>query len=346
MNETVFNLQTEKAGENAIEKKIELILTVGQVLVESGAANDKITRVIERVATFMDIPEKDYSLHIMKQIIFLEVTHDKKILCSFRKCGTGIDFEKIYAITKLTWQILKESVSLKEFESKLKKIATQPKNYSHGQIIFAVGAACGGFCYLFGGNIFEAMYTALCAMAGKFCQITLLGRKVNEFISIAFAAFVATVLAYLFPEESLKTTAACALFLVPGVPIINAVIDATNKSFLIAVTEIFRTLCILVAMTVGIVFAINICLQFNEANFIDFLLMETTAESSMFFMAIAAAICSAGFAVPLNMPKKFLWIVGLLGAFSVCFRLILHFNLGLNPEHSTFITFRNNGKSG
>ena len=321
-----------------LDQKIELLLTAGQLLTENGATNDKTIRVLNRIAAFMEIPEKNVRLQIMHQHIFLEIFDGEKSVFAFRKCPKiGVDFQIIYSITKISWQIFKKSVTLEELKKILEDIAAQPKIYSHGKIIFAVGCACGGFCCLFGGTVFEIFYTAICAMIGKFFQIKLLEYKVNEFLSIAFAAFIATSCAYLFPTESLKPTVACALFLVPGVPIINAVIDTMNKFFPKASAELFRTFCIILSMTIGIFFAVETFFKMDDKNFMDFILLETVPDANIFLLATAAAICSIGFAIPLNMPKKFLYVVGILGASSVFSRYFLYFVVGFNAEYSTFI---------
>lgn len=174
---------------NELDKKIDLILTVGQILNENGATNDKIVRVLNRIAIFMKIPRENLSLHITKQIIFLEIFDGEKSFVSFRKCKkSAIDFEIIYSITKISWQILKKSLTLDELKKIFEDLSSKQKIYSHWQIIFAVGIACGGFCCLFGGNFFEIICTSISAMAGKFAQIKLLRHKVNEFLAIEFAA--------------------------------------------------------------------------------------------------------------------------------------------------------------
>ena len=321
-----------------MQEKINLILTVGQLLIENGATNDKTIRVIKRIAAFLKIPEENISLQIMKQIIFLEVFDGEKSIRAFRKCNkTAVDFFIIYSLTKISWKILKEKFTLEDLKFFLETITDKQKIYSHWQIIFAVGCACGGFCFLFGGNIFEVIFTAICAMIGKFSQIKLSQHKVNEFLTITFAAFVATGCAYFFTTESLKPTVACALFLVPGVPLINAVIDTMNKFFLKAIVEFFRVFCIILSMTVGIVLAVGIFFKMDRLNIIDFILMNTTPDANIILLALAAAICAIGFAIPLNMPKKFLCIVGVLGAFAICFRNFFHNYVGLSTEYSIFI---------
>ena len=262
----------------------------------------------------------------------------KKKVVSFRKCNkTAVDFNIIYSITKISWQILKKSVSLDELKKFFDDINSKPKIYSHLQIILAVGIACGGFCCLFGGNFLEIICTSISAMAGKFAQIKLLKYKMNEFLAIDLAAFVATSFAYFLHPTSVMPMVACSLFLIPGVPIVNAVVDMLNKFFLKALTEFFRAFLIIVSMTAGIAFSVEIFFQIYNINFRDFILLETTPDANIFILALAAAICAIGFALPLNTPKKFLYIVGILGASTIFTRKFFDVSVGLSPEYSILI---------
>ena len=174
-------------------------------------------------------------------------------------------------------------------------------------------------------------------MAGKFAQIKLLKHKVNEFLAISFAAFIATTFAYFSHPTSVMPMIACSLFLIPGVPIVNAVIDVLNKFFLKALTEFFRAFLIILSMTAGIILAVEIFFQIDNTNFQEFILLETISEANIFILAAAAAICAIGFAIPLNMPKKFLYIVGILGASTIFTRNFLNFSVEMSPEYSTLI---------
>lgn len=320
-----------------VEKKMELILTAGQLLIENGATNDKTIRVLNRIALFMKIPKENIRLHIMRQIIFFEVFDGEREVLSFRKCNkTAVDFNVIYSLTKISWQILKKSVSLDKLKKIFEEINSKPKIYSHWQVIFAVGIACGGFCCLFGGNFLEIICTEISAMAGKFVQIKLLKHKVNEFLAITFSAFTATTVAYFSHPTSVMPMVACSLFLIPGVPIVNAVIDMLNKFFLKAMIELLRVFLIVSSMTTGIALSAEIFFQIDNTSFLEFILLKTTTDTNIFILAAAAAICSIGFAIPLNMPKKFLYIVGILGASTIFTRNFLN-SADLSPEYSTLI---------
>lgn len=52
---------------------------------------------------------------------------------------------------------------------------------------------------------------------------------------------------------------ACTLFIVPGVPLINFVTDMVSNHVQVGITRAMITLMIIIAMSFGIVFAIQIC---------------------------------------------------------------------------------------
>ena len=51
-----------------IGQKAELILTVGQLLMENGADTPQIVRDMKRVAAYMGIPAEKFHLHIMYKL--------------------------------------------------------------------------------------------------------------------------------------------------------------------------------------------------------------------------------------------------------------------------------------
>lgn len=324
----------EKTAE--LNEKTELLLNVGKILIENGATNDKTIRILNRFADFMKISEKNLSIQINQQIIFLKLFDGEKNILSFTKCNkTAVDFCIIDSITKISRQIKKNSLSLTDLKNFLRDIEEKPKIYSHWQIIFAVGLACGGFCCLFGGDFLEIICTIISAMAGKFAQIKLSQKKVNEFLTITFAAFAATTVAYFLHPTSIMPMIACALFLVPGVPIINTALNMLNKFFLNAPAEISRIFFIILSMTTGIIISVETFFEINQKHFWDFISFERPLETNIFILAAAAAICAIGFAIPLNMPKKFLYIVGILGASTVFTRYFLSFYLEVCVEYTT-----------
>lgn len=317
-----------------ISKKAELILTVGQLLVEHGASTDRVVRDMKRVAAFMGISENKFHLHVMYTTLLLNISDGLRSHTSFRKClKHGVDMRIISAVSKLTWRALREHYTLEEFEGNLKEIANQPRYYVLWQNLLATGIACGAFCTLFGCDFNAAIYTAVCAMLGKFVQIRCTHAGINEFVGIAAAAFTATLAAFF--AHFLPTTTqwhpiiACALFLVPGIPIINGLTDLLNTYLLGGAAQFIKTLLIVGAMTFGIVFALEI---FPVADFTDLKMLPASDYRSF---AIAAAFGAVGFSILFNLPPRLLIAVGIGGALSVCTRNFLIFEIGTTAAIGT-----------
>ena len=136
-----------------IGTKMHLLLHTGQMLMENGADSDRTVRNMMRTAAYMGIPKDRIHQHVMYTTLMLNVNDEQHSYTEFRKCTThGINMTTLTAISKLTWRALEKNYSLHEFERHLLRIKNKPRNYPVWLTAFGAGAACGGFCKLFGGS--------------------------------------------------------------------------------------------------------------------------------------------------------------------------------------------------
>ena len=329
-----------------INQKMELILTVGQILAENGATTDRIIRNSQRVAAFMQIPEENFHLQVMPSILFLHVYDGEKTHFSFRSCEKhGVDMNIIATISQFSWHALKKKYSAEKFQEILNGIIERKKIYTQLLTYLAPGIACGAFCILFGGDFLAAIYTAICAAIGKFLQIKLLKFGINSFVTITFAALVSTVAAYFahfLPTQTIWVPLlACSLFLIPGVPIINSAIDTLNGFLVNGLVQTFRTILISLGMTVGIVIALVVCTGFDPFNFMELCLtlanLNLAPQYNLFIWTLAAAVAAIGFSILFNMPIRCLLTIGLLGTLAVFTRNILMIEFNLSQEIGSFV---------
>lgn len=175
----------------------------------------------------------------------------------------------------------------------------------------AAGFACGGFCIQFGCDWTAFFYASIAAILGFRLRAFLNELGSNGYANIAIAAFVSTMLAWLSAYLSFPLIAdhlpaalasllhsdtpwhplmACALFIVPGVPIINFVSDMLDNHFEMGLNRALNTLLMVVAMSFGIAVAIKVC---GIDNFAKNLSM--VPHNSYWAYAIAAAVSAMGF---------------------------------------------------
>ena len=303
------DLNRDSKDTQNMEKKIYLILRIGQILMESGADTNRIVRNMKRVGSFLNIPEKKLHIHITFTTIMVNISMGEKSLTNFQKCYKhGIDMTAISAISKLSWRAIEENLSIKEFEHQLKIICNRKRHYKKPVVLLGAGVACGGFSLLFGGDIFAFLYTSICAMIGFWMRTRCHAWNVNPYASIAISAFVATISAYFMHFLPSQTPwhplIACSLFIVPGVPLINAIDDLVDDFIVSGITRAVNTILMVGSMTFGIAFAIRLC---QVKDFTSLNIMPT--EMSWIVCLIAAVIAAVGFSTIFNTPPRLLFTI-------------------------------------
>ena len=124
---------------------------------------------------------------------------------------------------------------------------------------------------------------------------------------------------------------ACTLFLVPGIPLINAVDDLLNNFIVSGMTRAMNTLLVVGSMTFGIVIAIRL------GNVADFTSVSLQPDTIYFSQAIAAAISATGFSIIFNVPRRLLPVVAVGGIITVLLRNICVMQFGLSPAAGSFL---------
>ena len=278
-----------------IERKIQLILRVGKVLMESGADTNRIVRNMKRVGVFMKIPERRLQIHITFTTIMVNINTGDKSITNFQKCYRhGVDMTAISGISKLSWRAIEQDYSLYEFEKELRFICLRKRYYKKPLVMISAGLACGGFSLLFGGDFFAFIYTSICAMIGYWTRMKCNLLKFNPYASIAISAFIATICAYFIHFMPTNTPwhplIACSLFIVPGIPLINAIDDLVDNYITAGMTRAINTLLMIGSMTFGIAFAIKLC------QVQDFTNLSIISSNSYLICAIASAVAAIGLA--------------------------------------------------
>ena len=316
--------------EKQLRRKLDLLLKTGQMLVESAADTNRIIRNMNRVAAFLGLPEEHLHIYVQFNMLMVNLSDDEHSFTKFQRCTKhGINMTTISLISKLSWKAIAEDYTIEQYAEELEKIKNRPRNYTPLQVAIGTGFACGGFCIQFGCDWMAFFYASLAAAIGMYLRGFLLRRGYNNYMGIAVAAFVSTILAYLtmFLPDSWTSTPlhpllACALFIVPGVPLINFVDDMLDNYIQVGLTRAINTFLIIVAMSFGIAFFLKI----SNFDLTQFYKIPMIPHNTYIDYAVAAAISAMGFSMIFNIPRRLLWVVAIGGIIAVCTRNFV--NLG------------------
>ncbi len=308
---------------DAIHRKMDLLLTLGQLLMEHGASTSQIQHDMIRAAAYMGIPSKNISIHLSYTTLMLNINDKTHSYTDFRKTlKHGTNTTTLSILSKLTWKAIENDFTLDEFENRLRNIQKMEPKYPTWVLILGGGLACGAFNLLFGGTILSAWITTFCTIIAFYVRMLCNRWGVNVYISVAIAAFTGTMLAYCshyFASsiDMLYAMISCSLFMIPGVPLINAVDDMMSNHIVSGVTRAIHTALIVGGIAVGI----DMALLFDQTSrFSELSILPTTLYPLQMGAAIVAA---AGFAVIFNTPHRLLWIISLGSVIVIFIRNVL-----------------------
>jgi len=324
-------------SKKTLRRKLDLLLRTGQILMESSADTSRVKRNMERTAAYLGLPKENLHMNIDYYMLQVNVSDEYHSFSKMQRCDKHvINMLAIQEVSKLSWRAIQKDYSLDKYEEELEKIANGKHYYKDWMIAIGAGLACGGFCIQFGCDWTAFFYASIAAILGNRLRMFLNHSGSNLYANFAIAAFVSTILAWLssflstptvqaalpeflrpilFTETPWHPLLACALYIVPGVPLINAVNDLLDNHINTGLVRAMNTLLIVIAMSFGIMLAIK-CGSFD--GFAKDL--STIPHHSFYVYAVAAAISAMGFATIYNIPYRLMPWIAVGGIICVCTR--------------------------
>ncbi|MFV0469958.1 MAG: threonine/serine exporter ThrE family protein [Dysgonomonas sp.] len=238
-----------------------LSLDIGTYLLASGAHCGRLNTNIKRMAI-------TWGFDIQMQPTFRGLLVTVQNLNDESDCVTmykdapshTVHLQVLTDISRLSWKVYEDKMNFEETEQAYAAI-TQKKHYSALVIALAVGISCAGLCLLASGDCINALLAFIGAFVGYTFRHSIAELKFNAMISISIAAFITTLITglgtiYGLGENPEVAMATAVLYLIPGVPLINCVIDLIegylSSSINRALFAGFILLCIAAGMTLCI----------------------------------------------------------------------------------------------
>ena len=311
-----------------IHRKLDVLLNIGKLLMECGADTNRIIEEMLKAATFMGI---SYTT------IMVNLLHKERSITVFRKTPVHVpNMAMINAVSKLTWRAFERHYSLTTYEQLISKLDCTIPVYPDWIKGIACALGSAGLAFLYSGDIIAFIVTVICSLIGYFGRTLSVRFGCNEYVGIAIGGFAAMVSAYGFyshiEQDSLVyVLVCCTLFMIPGVPLINSVIDTINNHILSGITRAIRTILIVGSMTLGMAMALYFS-PMPAFSFVDIKPHVLTIEQ-----IIGAFTAAASFAVLFNAPVRLLVSIGIGGVLCVFIRNLLTVEFGFSIPGATFV---------
>lgn len=320
-----------------IHRKLDVLLNIGKLLMECGADTNRIIEEMLKAATFMGIPHDYLNIHISYTTIMVNLLHKEQSITVFRKTPVHVpNMAMINAVSKLTWRAFERHYSLTTYEQLISKLDSTIPVYPDWIKGIACALGSAGLAFLYSGDMIAFIVTVICSLIGYFTRTLSVRLGCNEYVGIALGGFAAMVSAYGFyshiEQDSLVyVLVCCTLFMIPGVPLINSVIDTINNHILSGITRAIRTILIVGSMTLGMAMALYFS-PMPAFSFVDIKPHVLSIEQ-----IIGSFMAAASFAVLFNAPVRLLLSIGIGGVLCVFIRNLLAVELGFSIAGATFV---------
>ena len=241
----------------------ESLLSIGKFIAEYSAhlmgAGVHTSRVVRNTKRIGEAFGLDVKLSVFHRNIILTII-DKE---TNEACNEVIDipahpisFEHNSELSALSWEAVDNHLSLEEF--KYKKIISAPRIHSLF-VLLLVGFANASFCKLFGGDLISMGIVFSATITGFYLKQQMQAKKINHYVVFIVSAFVASLCAstaLIFDTTSEIAMATSVLYLVPGVPLINGVIDIVEGYVLTGFARLTEASLLIVSIAIGLSFTL------------------------------------------------------------------------------------------
>lgn len=174
--------------------------------------------------------------------------------------ASPISFERNSELSALSWEAFDRHLPLKELKEKYDTLIASPR-IDPLFVLILVGLANASFCKLFGGDFCSMCIVFSATITGFFLKQQMAAAKINHYITFIVSAFVASLCAstsLIFETTSEIAIATSVLFLVPGVPLINGVIDIVEGYVLTGFARLTEAALLVASIATGMAFTLLI----------------------------------------------------------------------------------------
>lgn len=243
----------------------ESLLSIGKFIAEysahlmgTGVHTSRVIRNTKRIGEAFGLDVKLSVFH--RNIILTIIDKDTNEACNevIDIPAHPISFEHNSELSALSWEAVDNHLSLEELKDKYKKIISAPRIHPLF-VLLLVGFANASFCKLFGGDLISMGIVFSATITGFYLKQQMQAKKINHYVVFIVSAFIASLCAstaLIFDTTSEIAMATSVLYLVPGVPLINGVIDVVEGYILTGFARLTEASLLIVSIAIGLSFTL------------------------------------------------------------------------------------------
>lgn len=233
----------------------DLLLDVATAMMAAGSHTSRVVKSVLRMAqsfgyeVYITITQKNMTMMARKESDVESITLVRSIK------HPSINFNTVSELSALSWHIHDEDITIDQARAHYDEIMARPR-ISRWVVLILVACANASFCQLFGGDMIGCGLVFVATLVAFFIRQELMARKFNHPLIFVVSAMVSSMITGLGLEFDWGTTpeiaiATSVLFLIPGVPLINALMDILEGHVLNGIARFVNATILIVSIAIG-----------------------------------------------------------------------------------------------
>ena len=326
-------------SQEALAEALDVVLRFGAAMLRSGDTAFRVRDSMGRLARALGIERLAVHITIGGMTATAQAGAQSVILTR-EVAPLGVDASRTAALERLA-RSSKPGLAPAALAAEIDAIERTPALHSLLPIALSMAVASAGFSYLNGGDV---LATSAAAVAGGLGQAarTLLSRKgFNQFAMTALCAVLASGIYCLIVLGFGVRTFALAhavgfissvLFLVPGFPLVAALLDLAQHQTMAGIGRLFYG----VLLTLAAAFGLSIVAALAGLTPAEEPAAGLGIEpATLLWRAVACFAGGCGYGILFNNPLRTVFVVGALSMLGNEIRLALH-DVGMTLPPATF----------
>lgn len=246
----------EGADQAAVRDVASFLADYASLLLGCGATCIRIEKNTKRMADAFGL---GFDISIMPTHVYVSVWENETAYreVAVRKTAScGISFNLNAKLSRLSWEVADRHLDFSSTVGCFDRIReTRPTDWK--EVLVLTSIANASFCRLFGGDVPAMLIVFITTLVGYRLKQIMLADKRDVRLTFVCASFFSASLSacgHVFdigttPEIALGTS---VLYLIPGVPYINAVSDLIYKHYLCAFNRFIDAAVLTACLSVGL----------------------------------------------------------------------------------------------
>ena len=336
------DVQDEPAPQNgvSIPELSTFLVEYCSVQLGVGGQTQRVARTAERIAESYGC---SLQLAVLPRHFIMNVSDGKN--SSTWKASVGaihngpLNFRLLAELNTLSWKAHDHLLSFQELRDQFHAAMTVPRIMPR-IVLFGASLANASFCRLFGGDPAAMLIVFIATLVAFRLRQFMDSRGVGHHFSFIIAAFIASTIAACCGLAGMTGTPRIALgssvlFLIPGVPMINAMLDILTGYPLMAFARSVRAGLLVICIALGL--ALSLFVTGFDMHTIPTGTPALGSWVDMLADGLFAAVASMGFAVISNPSWRIVCGAGLLAALGHSTRFFLLHQSAFGITSATFV---------